>query len=181
MGTIVGLGTNMEMLLQAIRQAALRPKAWADVQAEMNRYMASIGSQLASVDHSQDNAIWSRSTQDGIDEMMAQLGANCEPVLYAAANPNWSTITDYDYIDEAGMDKSHFYKTNAEFDTRYRMAIRLIDHPSISRAMVLLWNKSRGHATRQDFEKIKQVIEPLRVSAHVALAMGRTCPPRSCW
>ncbi|PLW76154.1 helix-turn-helix transcriptional regulator [Cohaesibacter celericrescens] len=164
----------MEAIQQAIRQAALRPEAWADLQLLLNKHMNTIGSQLSSIDHSQDNAIWSRTTLKGVDEEFIKFGPTSEPVLHAAANPNWSTITDYDFIDEAGMDNSAFYKTFAQFDIRYRLAIRLINHESISRAMVLIWDKKRGHATRRDFEKLKPVIEPLRLSAHVALAMGES-------
>ena len=131
------------------------------------------GSQLASVDHSRNNAFWSRTTVPGLDKIMADAGPTCEPVLYAAANPHWRIFTDYDYIDEKSMRRSAFYEMNEDYDIRYRMGIRLIDDPSISRALVLFWDKKRGHADRFQFEKAGQIVEQLRLSAHVSLAMGQ--------
>ena len=169
----MGSVANMDTLLQAIKSAALQPEAWADVQKEISKLMGANGSQLASVDHSRNNEFWSRSTTPGLDRVMESVGPMCEPVLYAAANPHWRRFVDYDYIDEAGMDRSEFYRLNAQYDIRYRLGLRLIDHPSISRALVVFWESQHGHPDRPDYEKIDRYSELLRLSAHVSLAMGQ--------
>lgn len=139
--------------------------------------MGAMGSQLASVDHANNNVFWSRSTIEGLDDYLTLAGPSCEPVQYTSTRPHWRTFCDYDYISEDDMDRSQFYHENQRFGLRYRLALRLVDHPSVSKAMVFFWSKGDGHPQGDAVDKLDLVAQQLRLSAYVATRLGDSLDP----
>lgn len=162
----------MESLFESIRRAALDPDAWNDVQKEAQVYMGAMGCQLASVDHGNNNLFWSRSTIEGLDDYLALAGPNCEPVQYTSTRPHWRTFCDYDYISEQQMARSEFYRDNELYGIRYRLALRLVDHPTVSKAMLFFWNTTDGHPQSAEIDKLDLLTQQLRLSAFVATTLG---------
>ena len=131
------MSASLTWLLQVIQDAAVDADRWQAVQAIAGSYMGAIGTQLASVDHLRNNQFWSTSTVDGLDDWLADVGHQLEPVVYAQQNPDWRVIRDYDYISEHAMDRSPFYvEQERAFDIRYRLCLRLVDQPNVSKAVV---------------------------------------------
>ena len=162
-------------LFDAIREAALDPEAWNRVQSESESFFGAFASQLASVDHRNGNAFFSRTTQiPEIDDYMVEAGPRCEPVVYAAGRPRWRHFSDYDYIDEKGMDRSDFYRDVERFNIRYRLALRLVDTPGLSKAMLWCWPAGRGPVGPEDYAKLRTIEHELRLAAHVSESLGRS-------
>lgn len=164
-----------EALFDAIREAALDPAAWGKVQQETVAFFGASTSQLASVDHRNGNAFFSQTAgMPELDAYLVEAGPFCEPVAYAATRPHWRRFSDYDYIDEAGMERSDFYRDNARFDIRYRLALRLVDTPGLSKALLWCWPAGRGPVGPQDHEKLNAIERELRLAAHVSECLGQS-------
>jgi DNA-binding CsgD family transcriptional regulator len=160
---------KLESLLTAIQEAATDPEAWTTVQAETERYFGAAGSQLAWADHADGNRFGSRTSRcPEIDAHLRLLAPCSEPVRFAARHPQWRRFVDYDYIDETGIARSTFYRECARFDIGYRLALRLVDEPHMSRAMLWFWTPKQGHPDRSHLEKLDLIEGHLRFAAHVS-------------
>ncbi len=160
---------KLQAALDAIRSAALDPRAWPRVQATTEVLLGACASQLAVADHWDGNRFWSRtSVFPEIDRVLPELTARAEPVLWAAARPRWRHFVDYDYIDETGMRRSAFYRQNADYDVTYRLGLRLLDTPGKSTALVWLWPRQAGHVQRPELDLMEAIRQPLRLSALIA-------------
>ena len=160
---------KLGMALEAIRSAALDPRAWPRVQSTTEVLFDATGSQLAVVDHEDGNRFTSRtSVIPEIDRDMARMAPTSEPVQWSAERPHWRRFVDYDYIDEAGMRRSAFYANNARYDVTYRMGLRLIDQPRKSTAIVWFWPRSAGHVQALQIRLLEAIRQPLMVAAGIA-------------
>ncbi len=164
---------NLKRLSEALNEAALFPQRWADAQLVLQKYFGAFSSQLASVDHSAGNQFWSRTSGiPEIDQELLAIAPLSEPVRFAVKHPRWRVMCDYDYIDEKGMERSEFYRHNAQFEICYRMIIRLLDTPQRSDALVLLWRKQDGHVQRSHLDKLAGVHEQMRLAATISSRMS---------
>ena len=162
-----------DRLFEAIREAALDPAAWGEVQLLTEGFLGSFGSQLASADHTRGNAFWSSTPKmPELDAEMVDDATTCEPVLYAARNPHWRQFTDYDYITEREMDRSDFYAANRRFDIRYRLGLRLMDTPGVSKAFLWFYQPKDGHVEAETLARLAAIADQLRLSAQVCDMVG---------
>ena len=137
---------KLGVALDAIRSAALEPRAWTRVQAATEVLLGAFASQLATVDHRKGNRFIGRtSVVPELDAELPDFMPCSEPVLWSAAHPHWRRMVDYDYIDEAGIRRSEFYARTRKYDAGYRLGLRLLDTPGISSAIIWIWPQSAGH------------------------------------
>lgn len=135
--------------------------------------MGAFCSQLATADHSRGNCFHSTTTEvPEIDAHISEMAMQCEPVLYAAERPHWRKFCDYDYISEEGIRQSDFYRENLRFGISYRLALRLVDSPGVSKAMLWFWSPEAGHPQQAEFDLLDRIEGSLRLAAQVADAMG---------
>lgn len=164
----------LEHLRSRIEEAALDPGAWWDLQIDLQRYFGAACAQLARCDHDKNNRFWSRTTEiPEFDQEFAEIGRYSEPARYCQNNRAWQTFVDYDYIDEAGINRSFFYDRNARYGIRYRMGIKLLDSPGLAEAVVLGWRARDGHAQRAHLERLAAIHGMLKLAARVADMLGR--------
>lgn len=170
--------SDTEGMFEAIRRAALEPEAWFDVQERTAAFMGAFSCQLASVDHAHGNATWTRTTRRlEYDDYFCEFMPDAEPVHYAMTHPNWRVFCDYDYIDEPAIARSEFYRLCQSFNLSYRLGLRLVDTPDVSRALVFLWRTEQGHVQAQEFEKLAQIEQQLRLAAHVSSTLSEAAVP----
>ncbi len=164
----------LETVVTSIEESALDPGAWLTLQRDLERFFGCGCSQLARCEHNNGNKFWSRTTEiPEFDDELVDLGPVCEPALWCAQHPNWQVFSDYDYIDEASMDRSYFYNQNARFGFRYRLGIKLLDTPGVTEALVLTWPSNAGHVQRAEYEKLSFLRGKLRFAARVADRVGK--------
>ncbi|WP_037266586.1 hypothetical protein, partial [Roseivivax halodurans] len=160
---------KLGVALDAIRRAALEPRAWTRVQATTEVLLGAFASQLATVDHREGNRFIGRtSVMPELDAELPHLMPCSEPVLWSAAHPHWRRMVDYDYIDEAGIRRSEFYARTRKYDAGYRLGLRLLDTPGISSALIWIWPQSAGHVQARELNLLKAIEHPLRLSASIA-------------
>ena len=164
---------EIDRLLDSIRAAALDPGAWGAMQRESEAFFGACASQLGRADHADGNRFFSSTTRvPEIDAHIRELATVSEPVRFTAGKPHWRRFVDHDYIDEAGIARSAFYRECAQFDIGYRLALRVVDEPRVSKAMLWFWTPRQGHPQQVHLERLAAIEAPLRLAAHVADRLG---------
>lgn len=163
------MDTSLESVSRTIQRAAIEPGAWPEVQDHCEAFMGAHASQLARVDHARGNVLWMRTTRYlEIDDHLAEITHNSEPVRYAQRNPHWRRFTDSDFITPEEIARSEFYRACARYGVGWRLGLRLVDEPEVSRAIVFLWQPGHGHVGQPELDRLALIERQLRLAAFVA-------------
>ncbi len=165
----VGAEMPIETVSRAIQRAAVDPAAWAEVQACCEAFLGAFASQLVRVDHMNGSGSWCRTSHCmDEDDYFAEIIRNSEHARFARANPHWRRFTDRDVITPEEIERSEFYAISRRYDVGWRLGLRLVDEPDVSKAVVFLWRPQEGHVGQVEIDRLGLIERQLRLAAFVA-------------